>query len=73
MNMKYAGMIFILSFAVLSCKKDNNSSDNCYSCKVQRFGGAQDFYYQDVCTNKIDTVQFKDQNGNNLQSVCTPK
>ncbi|HWJ91895.1 MAG TPA: hypothetical protein VNR87_12325, partial [Flavisolibacter sp.] len=63
----------IMTISCFSCTKNKVtvSTAPCYTCKIiDMYGTAT---YKDVCTNRIDTVQFRDQNNNNLQSVCNRK
>lgn len=69
--MKYLILIVAVTFSY--CSKSGTTT-KCYTCEVmtQTPQGLQPVYH-DVCTNQIDTVEFKDQNGNQQQSVCTEK
>jgi hypothetical protein len=68
--MKYIFLVSLFLICTLtSCDKEGNSA-KCYTCTYGQPGPTQT---RDVCTNRIDTVQFTDAQGNNLQSICVPK
>lgn len=63
--------IIALLIVVVSCNKSETKT-KCYECQVSGWGPTPPSV-QEKCTNQIDTVQFQDQFGNQLQSVCTEK
>lgn len=70
--MKLVFLLFTIAVSFLSCKKTVYvDSAKCYDCEVLRMDMTR--YHQNVCTNRIDTVNFQDANGNALQSICVPK
>lgn len=61
-----------LVLSLLSCTKTANiNTPPCYDCQIQRRD--QTWYHETHCTNREDTLQFSDANGNSLQSICVPK
>jgi hypothetical protein len=71
--MKILISLYLLLTLTASCKKTVEISPvKCYKCQVLA-RDATTWHTENVCTNRIDTVQFHDQNGNSLQSICTEK
>lgn len=67
--MKYIYLVLLL----IACnKEDEKNETTCYTCQVGPFNG-QPAYYQDICTDRIDTVVFRNAQGQSLGSNCTPK
>jgi hypothetical protein len=69
-------LAIILAIASLSCSKDSNKSSHCYICETSGYsgqGGPAPYQRKDICTDRVDTVKFYDQNGNALQWVCNEK
>ena len=67
--MKY----LLIAFLFISCSK---SKTKCYECKATGYsgtGGQVDPQTKNVCTDNVDTVTFKDANGNPLNHSCTEK
>lgn len=64
-------LIALSLIIVLGCEKNNNTpSLKCYRCYSVSAGiNVQ----KDICTDRVDTVQLKDQNGNNLSQICEEK
>lgn len=72
--MKYLLFIALL-FTACNKNSDNNGS-KCYVCETTGFSGTGSpapYMKRDICTDRVDTVTFKDSNGNDLQHVCTLK
>lgn len=67
--MKYT---LILLLSVTCTKTVDEPKANCYTCEIAAFNG-QPGYKRDVCTERIDTVVFKNPQGQTLTSQCIPK
>lgn len=67
--MKKAKYLPLLLLIFVSCEKAETKT-KCYSCEV---GIGPTWEIREICTNQIDTVQFEDSQGNQLQSTCTEK
>lgn len=62
-------IIILLIIVFSSCSKSEVKT-KCYICQV---GSGMVVEVKEVCTNRIDTVKFKDNMGNELQSFCNEK
>jgi hypothetical protein len=73
-NMKYIIILSLFLICNLSCTK-SDTDKKCYECEVWPFPPGTPTYKTDVCSDDIGQWQagLKDQNGNNLQSVCTER
>jgi hypothetical protein len=61
---------------LFSCKKKDTvpPSTKCYHCELySAYGGTGPVDYKDVCTDRGDTLHFKDAQGNNMNFRCTEK
>lgn len=66
--MKYLLIVFLF----IACDKNEDSKAKCYECEIAAFNGSPG-YNRDVCTDRIDTVHFRNAQGQSLASQCTPK
>lgn len=63
--MKYF-LLCLFLILLFSCKKkSSNENTKCYKCTLTGNGGVRN-----ICTNRIDTVQFFDNNGNPYGYAC---
>jgi hypothetical protein len=70
--MKYVFTVIVAAF-LLACSKDSEQPKaQCYECTVGPFNGTP-AYNTEICTDRIDTVVFKNAQGQSLGSVCNPK
>lgn len=64
-------MIKVILFASLIFYGCNKEKSNCYKCTVEPYSG-QATEYEKVCTDRIDTVQFRTIDGRPLAHTCEP-
>lgn len=65
----------LVILTLIACSKESNreiETKKCYSCEISGFNGTPG-WKQDVCTNRIDTFQFKNSQGSTMPSQCVPK
>jgi major membrane immunogen (membrane-anchored lipoprotein) len=70
------GLIIAAVVYLVSCSKSDKTgiTGTCYKCTTgYAANGEPPKVYDNVCTNKIDTVSFKDSNGNPVSFSCEPK
>lgn len=63
----FAGFLITLIVLSFGCKK---KQDNCYVCTMSSTQVQNQKFYP--CTDRIDTVQYVDQFGNQMQGTCEP-
>lgn len=65
-----SGIIFsLIGMSFFSCNKILNRV--CWDCEVQRMNGTK--YNEKVCRDDENYPQFYDDNGNDLNAVCTKR
>jgi hypothetical protein len=72
-NAKHLLSNLFLICALFACKKKDAAPipvKDCYHCQIVNAGYSG---YKDTCVNHGDIPAFKDAQGNNLNSLCTPK
>jgi hypothetical protein len=72
-NMKKYFILIIISFSLLSCKKElaKITGKTCWQCEVYHLNGTTE--KKPLICNKADSPSFKDANGNDLPSSCVQK
>lgn len=68
-------LILIIAVAFTACSKqsdDKTSGNFCWSCEVTRWTDNVTFH-KDTCMKNDWAPQFKDENGNDENSICQPK
>lgn len=71
-NLFLISTLMLSSTVIICCtkKETTNTSAKCYHCFSATSGVTAQ---RDICTNKIDTVQLRDQNGNPVNQICQEK
>jgi hypothetical protein len=63
-------LILFACLLFFSCNKEKKP--RCYKCTVESSGGFGNANPEQVCTDRIDTVEFKTIDGRSLTFNCEP-